>query len=270
LQVTEDLCKQGLLLDNYLPAQQAQHLLRLICHTADTPGRDHQQPGRVMDQPGRVITRLIRDLDEWSLRASMIDIKLMYLLEKKGGESVNSWLEEVATAIVEAFKLGENSGGGSASSGSTEKQEESGKDAAAAATATGVVGASSDEGEEEGDEMDTEEAGGGGEPAKKRRKLDHPASARQGEEGGELLRQQRRFGPIWMIPHLVKGLKFLQTKILQVAGRLLETANWSRCAKSRVAAGHQPFLQLVLTCLRHRYIIQYLPSLDQIRIKVLE
>jgi hypothetical protein len=38
--------------------------------------------------------------------------------------------------------------------------------------------------------------------------------------------------------------------LLQVSGRLLETANWSRCAKSRVAAGHQPFLQLVLTCLR--------------------
>ncbi len=35
-----------------------------------------------------------------------------------------------------------------------------------------------------------------------------------------------------------------------MSGRLLETANWSRCAKSRVAAGHQPFLQLVLTCLR--------------------
>jgi hypothetical protein len=34
----------------------------------------------------------------------------------------------------------------------------------------------------------------------------------RGEEEG----RKRKFGPIWMIPHLVKGLRFLQTKILQV------------------------------------------------------
>jgi hypothetical protein len=53
-----------------------------------------------------------------------------------------------------------------------------------------------------------------------------------------------------MIPHLIKSLKFLQTKILHVSGRVLETANWSRGAKARLSGGHQPFLQLVLTCLR--------------------
>ena len=138
LAVTEDLCKQGLLLDNYLPAQQAQHLLRLICHTADTTSKQHHAADH--QHPTRVITRMIRDLDEWSLRASMIDIKLMYLLEKKSSEnvnSVNSWLEDVSKCIVEAFKLGENN------ANSSEKSEDG-----AAATAT-TAAASSDEGEED-------------------------------------------------------------------------------------------------------------------------
>jgi hypothetical protein len=36
------------------------------------------------------------------------------------------------------------------------------------------------------------------------------------EARGEEESRKRKFGPIWMIPHLVKGLRFLQTKILQV------------------------------------------------------
>jgi hypothetical protein len=36
------------------------------------------------------------------------------------------------------------------------------------------------------------------------------------EAKGEEESRKRKFGPIWMIPHLVKGLRFLQTKILQV------------------------------------------------------
>ena len=80
----------------------------------------------------------------------------------------------------------------------------------------------------------------GDEPEAKRRKLDNAKSPPR----------KRRFGPVWMIPHLIKSLKFLQTKILHVSGRVLETANWSRGAKARLSGGHQPFLQLVLTCLR--------------------
>jgi mediator of RNA polymerase II transcription subunit 12 len=34
------------------------------------------------------------------------------------------------------------------------------------------------------------------------------------------------------------------------SAQVLEQGNWSRTAKQRVASGHQPFLQLILTCLR--------------------
>jgi hypothetical protein len=43
----------------------------------------------------------------------------------------------------------------------------------------------------------------------------------RGEEEG----RKRKFGPIWMIPHLVKGLRFLQTKILQVT-KIEDRQNW--------------------------------------------
>ena len=61
---------------------------------------------------------------------------------------------------------------------------------------------------------------------------------------------KQKYGPIWMVAHLVKHLKFLQPKILKVAAQVLEQGNWSRTAKQRVASGHQPFLQLILTCLK--------------------
>jgi mediator of RNA polymerase II transcription subunit 12 len=219
LQLPDDLCKQGFLLDNYLPAQQAQHLLRLICHTTDTGSEvarlaasnksgDHHHH---QQQPDRVIARMIRDLDEWSLRASMIDIKLMYLLEKKGGESVSSWLEDVSKCIIEAFKLGENNNSG----GGSDHQED-----AAAVSANNTAGIASSDEADKADDMEDDDDVIEGEPRRKKRKLEQPSHQQRrqypgGGEEEESKKRQRKFGPIWMIPHLVKGLKFLQTKILQ-------------------------------------------------------
>ena len=75
-----------------------------------------------------------------------------------------------------------------------------------------------------------------------------------------------------MIPYLVKNLRFLQIKVLKVSCNHLEQGNWSRgpisksssrhstqqlaameantTAAIRFSVGHQPFLKLVLTCLR--------------------
>ena len=201
LQVPDDLCKPGYLLDNLLSPQQTLSLLRLICHTNKD---DNASLGKARHQEtSRVISNLIRDLDEWSLRASIIDIKLMYRLESKNGE-VGTWLENVSRCVVESFKLGENDGNRN--------------------------------------DKDDKDDSDSGEPDAKKRKLDLIKS--------DSKLRRRRFGPIWMIPHLIKSLKFLQTKILQVSGRVLESGNWSRCAKSRISVGHQPFLQLVLTSLR--------------------
>ena len=59
-----------------------------------------------------------------------------------------------------------------------------------------------------------------------------------------------------MIPYLVKHLKFLQSRVLKVSGHVLERGNWSRSSRTRplettrMSLGHQPFLRLVLTCLK--------------------
>ena len=75
-----------------------------------------------------------------------------------------------------------------------------------------------------------------------------------------------------MIPYLVKNLRFLQTNVLKVSCHHLEQGNWSRVPSTKTSTrhssqqsaavdtsatstakfslGHQPLLQLVLTCLR--------------------
>ena len=97
----------------------------------------------------------------------------------------------------------------------------------------------------------------------------------------------RKVSSVWIIPYLVRNLKFLQSKVLKVSSEILEGGNWSKAGgatgaakpgssaagarstagaygaaarkdqnnqsnakDSQDSAGHQPFLQLVLTCLR--------------------
>ena len=190
LQVPDELLKAGILLDPFLKPAQAQHLLQLICHLACLPGgsRKHRDPTKT-------VSHIIQGLDEWNLRASMVDIKLMYhRLEEKKGE----WVEEVSRCIVDSFQLGDNE----------------------------------DPGNDGNDDSDDE-------PRQKRPRME--LAKRRGKH---------KYGPIWMVAHLVKHLKFLQPKILKVAAQVLEQGNWSRNAKQRIASGHQPFLQLILTCLR--------------------
>jgi len=191
LQVPDELLKQGILLDPFLKPQQAQSLLQLICHM-QTPvsGKKHKDTSKT-------ISHIIGELDEWSLRASMVDIKLMYhRLEDKKGE----WVEEVSRCIVDSFQLGDN---------------------------------------DDNDDDELNEDSDSDEPKPKKSKTDIGKKSKK-----------QKYGPIWMVAHLVKHLKFLQPKILKVAAVVLEQGNWSRTAKVRVSSGHQPFLQLILTCLK--------------------
>ena len=85
---------------------------------------------------------------------------------------------------------------------------------------------------------------------------------------------KRKFNSIWIIPYLVRNLKFLQSRVLKVSTQILEfgpgpkpaakpTASGrqhggpgsskkdtSNISKDQASTGHQPFLQLILTCLR--------------------
>ena len=82
------------------------------------------------------------------------------------------------------------------------------------------------------------EAEAGDEPRAKRAKTDKERKVK------------KKYGPIWMVLHLVLHLKFLQPKILKLTAYELERHNLSRNFKVRISAGHQPFLQLILMCLK--------------------
>ncbi|CAG5095064.1 Similar to kto: Mediator of RNA polymerase II transcription subunit 12 (Drosophila melanogaster) [Cotesia congregata] len=69
---------------------------------------------------------------------------------------------------------------------------------------------------------------------------------------------EKRSGSIWLVAPLVSKLSSaVQGRVLKVAGQVLESGNWSKTAgrergrlKSPSLFNHQPFLSLVLTCLK--------------------
>ena len=75
LQVPEDLLKKGTLLDHMLTPKQAQKLLRLICIPSN-----NSRDAEVSDGSNhkKIIARILDNLDEWNLRISVVDLKLMY------------------------------------------------------------------------------------------------------------------------------------------------------------------------------------------------
>ena len=71
-------------------------------------------------------------------------------------------------------------------------------------------------------------------------------------------KSDKKSGSIWLVAPLVSKLpSAVQGRVLKVAGQVLESGNWSKSAsrergrcKSPSLFNHQPFLSLVLTCLK--------------------
>ena len=71
-------------------------------------------------------------------------------------------------------------------------------------------------------------------------------------------KSDKKSGSIWLVAPLVSKLpSAVQGRVLKVAGQVLESGNWSKTAnrergrsKSPSLFNHQPFLSLVLTCLK--------------------
>ncbi|XP_034195865.1 mediator complex subunit kohtalo [Osmia lignaria lignaria] len=72
-------------------------------------------------------------------------------------------------------------------------------------------------------------------------------------------KSDKRSGSIWLVAPLVSKLpSAVQGRVLKVAGQVLESGNWSKTAAGRERSrskspslfNHQPFLSLVLTCLK--------------------
>ncbi|RXG58705.1 Mediator of RNA polymerase II transcription subunit 12 [Armadillidium vulgare] len=98
----KELCSKDNLLDRMLSSKQALRLLHLICHP-DSPSihsdasLDHHT----------ILSNILEDLDEWTLRISWLDLKLMYE-QHRGAPStqqeLNVWLDNVAQAVINVFQ----------------------------------------------------------------------------------------------------------------------------------------------------------------------
>ena len=108
---------------------------------------------------------------------------------------VSSWLDNVAAAIVDVFQL-------------VEKIEEKDND---------------------------------GPPERKRSRMSAAATApatsttaaTASASSGSAASRKKKYSSVWMIPYLVKHLKFLQSRVLKVSGKILEQGNWSRSTRTR-------------------------------------
>ena len=163
-QNTDDLLKKSVLLDTMLSSKQAQKLLRMICMQHKTcPDLDVADDAT---SQRRILTKILENLDEWNLRISTIDIKLMYhQLSQTGNGDSGAWLDATAGAIVDIFRLND-----------------------------------SDEHMEVDDDTN-----------------------RQGSKN-----TKRKFSSVWIIPYLVRNLKFLQSRVLKVSSNILECGNLSK------------------------------------------
>lgn len=97
LQIPEDLCQNGMLIDPMLTSKQAQRLLHMICY----PEQESNIKAE-MDQKS-IIVRILENLEQWSLRISWLDLTLMFKQTVKNSPEQSSWLDMVARAAIDVF-----------------------------------------------------------------------------------------------------------------------------------------------------------------------
>lgn len=101
LQNAEELCQQGMLIDNMLTAKQAQRLLHMICYPENESILIAE-----MDQRA-IIVRILENLEQWSLRISWLDLQLMFKQTNCSSPELSSWLDMVARAAIDVFQVHE-------------------------------------------------------------------------------------------------------------------------------------------------------------------
>ncbi|XP_048481682.1 mediator of RNA polymerase II transcription subunit 12 isoform X3 [Plutella xylostella] len=111
LQNPDELYQPDMLLDSMLQPRQAQRLLHMICYP-DSASHTHPD----LDQK-TMITRLLENLEQWSLRMSWLDLQLMFKQFPHGSTELNAWLDTVARAVLNVFtcekdRAGSERGGG--------------------------------------------------------------------------------------------------------------------------------------------------------------
>ncbi|XP_075535912.1 mediator of RNA polymerase II transcription subunit 12-like protein isoform X4 [Dermacentor variabilis] len=256
------LCSPDLLLDPMLSHKQAETLLHMICHPkggssgstnswispgatnngADTFGAivGNSACGSSSSSSGsganggsagggsspherepcdqrQLVSRVLLGLDQWSMRVSWLELQLRYKQCASPAE-VNAWLDSVARATIDVFQL---------------TSEES--------------------------PLPLSARSAGADPASP-----VPFSRLSGNGGGTYGRQEN--DRIWFVAPLIAKLPAaVQGKVLRAAGQVLESGSWACIASSSSSKSkdkdkqvqrsasllsHQPFLSLVLMCLK--------------------
>lgn len=219
-----------LLLDPKLSHKEAQHLLNMICHPKlitlnALPEIDSDQK--------TAIAKILQNLDEWSLRVSWLQLQLMYAQSQS--ETI-VWLDNVAKATVDYFQ------------NSSEEMAKSPQNS----TQLSLFCA---------------------------RNNSKPTFYKQANNLSDNNSQKDR---VWLIAPLISKLhSSVEGKILKVAANVLESANWMSTGSNQSTQGsysknkdrnfqqqknssnsvptqppsllsHQPFLSLVLMCLKRQ------------------
>lgn len=97
LQNPEELCQDGVLIDPMLTAKQAQRLLHMICYPETDAGAKAE-----MDQSAQIV-RILENLEQWSIRISLLDLTLMFKQTAKNSPEQSAWLDMVARAAIDVF-----------------------------------------------------------------------------------------------------------------------------------------------------------------------
>lgn len=98
LQNPEELCHQDMLLDSMLSSKQAQRLLHMICYPETASGSDISLDSRT------IITNILENSDQWTLRMSWLEMQLMFKQFSPNSPDLNQWLDIVAKAAIDMFQ----------------------------------------------------------------------------------------------------------------------------------------------------------------------
>ncbi|XP_033637539.1 mediator of RNA polymerase II transcription subunit 12-like protein isoform X2 [Asterias rubens] len=93
------LWTQEVLLDQVLSHKQAHYLVQLICYPS---GVSTVTDSNYENEQKHAITRILRNLDQWTLRVSWLELQLM--LKQCANSEMNSLLDNIAKATIEVFQ----------------------------------------------------------------------------------------------------------------------------------------------------------------------
>lgn len=94
----DEICQDENLLDDMLTNKQAQRLLHMICYDQETNAKIEAN----MDQKAQII-RILENLEQWSMRISLLDLQLMYKQTQASPQDFSAWLDAVARAAIDVF-----------------------------------------------------------------------------------------------------------------------------------------------------------------------